>query len=132
MAYILLENEDKAISIIQNAIAGNPAWKENLPAFYCLSDHPEIKQLISVDSFSLKDWNNAINFMTEINKYKESIDLALKILQKFPSSSFTCYLLGKAYKGRGNIKMAKAYLKKALVYDEKNPQAKNLLDTLDK
>ncbi|MES1220696.1 MAG: DUF1028 domain-containing protein, partial [Bacteroidota bacterium] len=80
MAYILLGNEDKAVSIIQKSLAENQKWKESLPAFYCLIQHPEIRQLINVDSFSLKDWDNAINFMTEINHNKQAIELAFKVL----------------------------------------------------
>ena len=132
MAYILLGNEDKAISIIQKSLAENPKWKENLPAFYCLVQHPEIRQLINVDSFSLKDWDNAINFMTEINQNKQAIELALKVLQNYSKSSFTYYLLGKAYINDGNKKNAKEYLQKSLSFDNENAEAKKLLQDLNK
>ena len=132
MAYILLGNEDKVISIIQKSLAENPKWKENLPAFYCLVQHPEIRQLINVDSFSLKDWDNAINFMTEINQNKQAIELALKVLQNYSKSSFTYYLLGKAYINDGNKKNAKEYLQKSLSFDNENAEAKKLLQDLNK
>ena len=132
MVYILLGNEDKAVSIIQKSLAENRKWKENLPAFYCLIQHSEIRQLINVDSFSLKDWDNAINFMTEINQNKQAIELAFKVLQNYPNSSFTYYLLGKAYIGEGDKKNAKEYLLKSLLFDNENAEAKKLLQDLNK
>jgi len=132
MAYILLDQEDKAVSIIQKAMAENPQWKKNLPTFYCLAQHPEIGQLLNVDSFSLKDWNNAINFMIEINQSKQAIELATKVLQNYSQSSFTHYLLGKAYNTEGNKKQAKDYLIKALLFDKENAEAKKLLHNLNK
>jgi uncharacterized Ntn-hydrolase superfamily protein len=132
MAYILLENEDRAVSIIQNAIAEKPGWKENLPAFYCLSHRLEVRQLLNINSFSLKDWGIAINFMTEINQYKQSIDLAMKTLLEYPNSSFTYYLLGKAYSMSGSKKMAMDYLKKAVFHDRENAEARKLLKALSK
>ena len=132
MAYILSGNEDKAVLIIQKAIAENPKWKENLPAFYCLRQHAEMKQLLNIDSFSLKDWDNAINFMTEINQNKQAIDLSIKVLLKYPKSSFTYYLLGKAYNGNGDKKMAKDNLERSLLFDQQNAEAKKLLQDLTK
>ncbi len=131
MAYILLEKEDTAVSIIRKAIKENSKWKQNLPVFYCLIEHPYMKQLISEDSLSLKDWNNAINFMTEINQYKQAISLCSKVLLKYPESSFTYYLLGKAYSKNGDKKQAKDNLEKALLFDKQNAEAKKLLQNLN-
>jgi uncharacterized Ntn-hydrolase superfamily protein len=131
-AYILLGKEDNAVAVIQKALAENPQWKENLPAFYCLSKHPEISTLINTDSFSLKDWNNAIDLMTAIKRNKQSIELATQVLKKFPQSSFTYYLLGKAWQQEGNIPLAKINLDLALRFDSANAEAKELLQAINK
>lgn len=127
MAYILLGEDDKAVRIIQKALTENPKWKEYLPAFYCLAQHPELRQTIHVDSFSIKDWNSAISFLIELNRNQQSIDLAKEVLEKYPKSSYTNYLLGKSNSQAGNITMAKENLKKALLYDKENAEALKLL-----
>ncbi len=132
MAYILSGDEGKALAVIQKALIENPQWKENLPAFYCLTNHPEMNQLIHADSFSLKNWDAAIDFMTEINRNKQSIDLAKRVLQKYPTSSFTFYLIGKAYYQDGDKESAKKNLNTALQYDKDNAEAKKLLQGLYK
>jgi uncharacterized Ntn-hydrolase superfamily protein len=132
MAYIMLGNEQKAVSVIQKAITENPQWKENLPAFYCLYNHPEISGMMKEDSFTLKDWCNAIDFLVEINRNQEAIDLAGKVVKKYPSSSFVYYLLGKAYSQEGNKRLANKNVTTALQLDTGNAEAKVLLEDLNK
>jgi len=70
--------------------------------------------------------------MIEINQSKQAIELATKVLQNYSQSSFTHYLLGKAYNTEGNKKQAKDYLIKALLFDKENAEAKKLLHNLNK
>lgn len=132
MAYILLGNEEKAVSIIQKAIAENALWVENLPSFYCLYKHPEISRLKSEDTFSIKDWNNAIQLMIGLNNNKEAIELAAKVLKKHPGSSYTYYLLGKANAQTGDKKAALLNAKTALQLDINNAEARSLLKELSR
>jgi uncharacterized Ntn-hydrolase superfamily protein len=132
MAYILGGNEAKAIAIIKRAMAENPQWKENLPAFYCLYQHPEISKLKSERSFTIKDWNNAVNLMIELNKTKQAIDLATNVIKKYPSSSFTYYLLAKAYTQNGSKQLAQTNVEIALQLDGENAEAQELLKELNK
>ncbi len=131
-AYILLGKEDKAVVIIQKALAENPQWKENLPAFYCLAYHKDIRRLINPDAFSVKDWNSAIAFMTGINRGKQSIELATRVLKQFPGSSYTWYLLGEAYKQEGSNLLAKEALEKAVLLDKDNMEARQLLQQVSR
>jgi uncharacterized Ntn-hydrolase superfamily protein len=132
MAYIMLGDEQKAISIIQKAITENPQWKENVPAFYCLYNHPEISKLKSEDSFTVKDWSNAIDFMIEINRNPDAINLGGKVIKQYRSSSFLYYLLGKAYSQEGNKQFALKNITTALQLDADNAEAKALLKELTK
>ncbi|MEO6455932.1 MAG: DUF1028 domain-containing protein [Ginsengibacter sp.] len=127
MAYLLLGDEQKAVLIIQKALAENPQWKENVPAFYCLYNHSEISKLMNEDSFTVKNWSAAIGLMLEINRNDDAIDLANKVLKKYPSSSFVYYLLGKAYSQSGNKKLAKSNATIAVKLDADNAEAKALL-----
>jgi len=132
MAYILLGDEQKAVSVIQKAMAENSQWKENLPAFYCLHNHLEISGLINENSFTLKDWCNAIDFMIEINRNQVAINLAEKVVKKYPSSSFVYYLSGKAYSQEGNKQFAIKNITTALKLDPDNAEANALLKELTK
>ncbi|MDJ1505367.1 DUF1028 domain-containing protein [Xanthocytophaga agilis] len=129
-AYLLLNDEKKAISIISKAIKENPYWKENLPAFYCLRHAPEIKLLLDETTFTLADWNNAISILIDLQKSAESIDLGQKILKQYPESSYTNYLLAKAVLLNQNKSSAKSYLEKAIQLDKANADAQRLLTQL--
>jgi uncharacterized Ntn-hydrolase superfamily protein len=131
MAYILSGDEQGAVRVIQKAIKENSLWKENLPAFYYLRHYPEISRLIHPDLLSLKDWCNAIDFMTEINHDQQAIELAGKILKKYPSSSFLYFLVGKAYSNKGDKSTASRNLVQALQLDKENAEAKALFDKIN-
>ncbi len=127
LAHLLMGNEDKAITVIQKALDENKEWKSILPVFYCLKEHPEIKKLIHEEAFSVKDWNNAIMIMVELNRLDEGIQLAKRTLNTYPNSSYTHYLLGKALKKNGVLERAKSSLEKALQLDKENVEAQRLL-----
>lgn len=127
LAYILLGDEQTAVSLVRKGLAENPQWKEYLPAFYCLHDHPEIASLLHVETFSLKDWCNAVNFMLEINKSQDAIALAEKMLRQYPDASFLYYLLAQGYLQEGNNVLAAKQLRHALKLDPGNAEAKALL-----
>jgi uncharacterized Ntn-hydrolase superfamily protein len=130
MAYILSGDEQEAVRVIQKAIKENSLWKENLPTFYYLRHYPPMSGLIHASLFSLKDWCNAINFMTEINHDQEAIELATRILKKYPASSFLYYLLGKAYLDKVDKLTASDNLGRALQLDKENAEAKALFDKI--
>jgi tetratricopeptide (TPR) repeat protein len=126
-AYLGLGNEPTAIRLIKAAVKAEPKWKENLSAFYCLYNHPEISSLYPVSRFTVIDWNNAISGLTDVHKSQGAISLAKKVLQKYPSSSYTWYELAKAYRESGNRQSALAADKTALKFDPENADAKRLL-----
>lgn len=127
LAYILLGDEQKPVSLVQKGLAENPQWKEYLPAFYCLHNHPEISSMLHVETFSLKDWCNAVNFMLEIDKSEDAIALAEKILRQYPDASYLYFLLAQGYLQQGNNVLAVKQLRHALQLDPDNVEAKALL-----
>ena len=132
VAYLLIGNKEKAVTVIKKALAENSKWKEILPTFYYLKEYDGLKQEINEELFSLKDWNNAIHLLLQIKEYKKCIDLAHKIIKTNPESSYTYYLLGKAYLEIHNSKDAKIHLKKAILHDPSNVEAKRQLSSLSK
>lgn len=130
-AYILLGDDKKAIAIIKKALAENSQWKENLSAFYCLAKYSEYRQLINESAFTIKDWDNAIQLMLQINRAKDAIVLAGKVLKNYPASSFTYCLLGQAWQQQGNKSEARKNLETALKIDPDNAEAKRELGKLN-
>jgi len=130
-AYILLGKDKKAIAIIKRALAENSQWKENLSAFYCLAKYPEYHQLIDENTFTVKDWDNAIQLMLQINRPKDAIDLTGNTLKKYPESSFTWCLLGEAWQQQGDKIEARKNLETALKIDPDNAEAKRELGKLN-
>ncbi len=129
-AYSLTGNEDKAVSIIENALLENPKWQENLSSFYYLKDNPIIYNLIDVSSFDVKDWNNAIAMLLNLNQLYKALTLATKTIIKYPNSSYTYYLLGKVCLEKKDSENGILNLKKAISLDEDNVEAKKLLQSL--
>lgn len=130
-AFILLGDDKKAVAIIQKAIAENSQWTENLSAFYCLDKYPEFHRLIDESSFTVKDWDNAIQLMLQVNKTKDAIELAGRVLKKYPSSSFTYCLLGEAWQQQGKKIEAKKNLEMALQFDPNNTEARRELSKVN-
>ncbi|MDB4292536.1 DUF1028 domain-containing protein [Maribacter sp.] len=131
LAHSLMGNEDKAVTTIKKALDENPKWQSVLPAFYFLKDHPKMKNLIHADTFSVKDWNNAIMVMIELKKVDEAVQLAESTLKTYPDSSYTHYLLGKALRENGALKSAQTSLETALQIDAENMEAQKMLQNLN-
>jgi len=130
-AYLLLGDDKKAITVIKKALAENSQWRENLSAFYCLDKYPEYDQLVNESSFTVKDWDNAIQLMLNVNKTREAIDLAGKTLKKYPASSLTWCLLGEAWQQRGDKNEARKNIERSLQLDPDNAEAKRELGKLN-
>ncbi|MDB5146153.1 MAG: hypothetical protein JWQ57_173 [Mucilaginibacter sp.] len=126
-AWLLLNNEQKAIGLIKAAVKAEPKWKENVPVFYCLYHHPSIRALYPEKEFTVIDWNNAISMFIDLNKTSEAVNLVKKVIQKNPSSSYTWYLLAKANQQRGDTQAAQQADVSALKFDPENADAKRLL-----
>lgn len=122
-AWLYLGQEQKAIAVIKAAIKGEPAWKQNLSAFYCLYYDTYISKLYPVKEFTVIDWNNAISMMIDLNRLSESITLAGKITAKYPASSYTWYLEAKACLKMRNPDAAKTANNQALKLDPENADA---------
>lgn len=127
-AYIALKNEDAAVNWIKKGLSENTNWEVNLPAFYILRNHPEMKSLIASADFSERDWENAIRMMSTLGRELEVIELAHALLKKKTETSYLNYLLGRGYFYEKESKKAVKYLKRALVLDKENIEAQRLLD----
>ncbi len=123
-AYSLINDENKAASLIIDALREKKEWKVNLASFYYLRNHPEMKDLIKEDDFDSQDWQNAIMMLTNLNRHQEAINLAHRVLKKSYKYSYSHYLLGKAYDEIGKPDKANEYFKTALALDENNIEAK--------
>lgn len=122
-AYLLLNRPADAIRLILAAIKGEPRWKENLSAFYCLYNYPVIRNLYPENRFTTADWNNAISMLTDLHQTQKAITLAHKTLHKTPTSSYTWYLLAQAWIQQGNADNARQANNNALLYDTANADA---------
>lgn len=127
LAYLLLNDTAKAIAVIRAALKENPKWKENLPAFYLLKDHPGMEELIHEKQFDEKDWISAVDFMEQLNRNVEAISISRKGLQNFPGSSYLHYMLGKSLLAENSHDETKKELKKAIELDPTNDEAVALL-----
>ena len=132
MAYILLSEESKAVTVIRAALNENPKWKENLPAFYLLKNQPGMKGLINEKSFTEKNWISAVSFLGELNRNTEAVALCRKGLQLNPLSSYLHYLLGKSLLNDGKTEEAKKNLQTAIHLDPSNDEAVIMLEQISK
>ena len=96
-AYSMVKNDDKAISIIKEALREKNGWKVNLPAFYYLKSNPKFKNEIDTKSFSPKDWQNALMMLSNLKRFNEAIDLAGEVLKKKREHSYSYFILGQVY-----------------------------------
>lgn len=129
-AYIILGDENSAVNTILKAMKVNPKWKETLPAYYFLLNHPKMKAHNQSNGYTLKDWYLAINFLTEINRNKDAIELSTKILERYQDSSFLYYLIGKSYYNLNDGFNSKINLQKAIRLDTSNAEAIKLLNEI--
>jgi tetratricopeptide (TPR) repeat protein len=127
LAYLLLHEESKAISVIRDALNQNPEWKENLPAFYLLKDAPGMEGLIDEKNFSENDWISAASFLMELDRAAEAAVICQKALYQFPASSGLHYLLGKSLHAEGKRALAKRELEMAVDLNPRNEEATGFL-----
>jgi tetratricopeptide (TPR) repeat protein len=114
MANILAGREAQAVNIL------NGVDKEYMPAFYCLKNRMNIDTV----SFDSKDWNSAVEMLTQVKRFEDALSVAKRVVMKYPDDSYSWYVLGKAY---GNSKEAEQCFKKALALDKENVSAEHAL-----
>lgn len=129
-ANIAMGNEDAAVNWIKKGLAENPKWSVNLPAFYFLREHPEIKAIIKPNSFDTKDWESALGMLSNLGRELEAIELAEELISKNIESSYLNFLLGRSYFYEKEPDKSIEHLEKALKLDVKNIEAQNLLDRI--
>lgn len=127
MAYILLGEKSSAVAVIRAAINENPKWKEYLPAFYLLKDEPGMTGMIHEETFTEKDWIDAVSFLGELGQPAQAASLCQKALLQFSGSSYLHYLLGKSWLETGSANDAKNELQEALRLDSSNEEAAIML-----
>ncbi len=129
-ANVIIGNDDAAVQWIKKGLGENPNWVVNLPAFYFLHNHPEMKSVIQPDSFNTKDWASAIGMLSNLGRELEAIELAKELMNKNIDSSYLSYLLGRSYFYEKEQDNAVTYLEKALKMDKDNIEAQSLLDRI--
>lgn len=123
-------NEDAAVDWIKKGLAENPNWSVNLPAFYFLREHQEMKSIIQPDTFNIKDWESAMGMLSNLGRELEVIDLAKELVSKNIKSSYLYFLLGRSYFYEKEQDDAIAHLEKALKMDQDNIEAEHLLNKI--
>lgn len=126
-ANVAMGNEDAAVEWIKKGLVENPKWSVNLPAFYFLREHPELKSSMQPDSFGVKDWESAVGMLSNLGREMEVIDLANKLITKNIESSYLNFLLGRSYFYEKEPELAIKHLEKALKIDKDNVEAESLL-----
>jgi len=129
-ANVLLNDENRAISWIKKGLAENSNWTVDISAFYVLKDHPEMTSIIDANTFTIKDWESALNMMSNLGRELELIALAQTLIEKNIDSSYLNYLLGRAYFYEKENNKAIQYLEKALKMDAENIEAQRLLERI--
>lgn len=130
-ANIAIGNEDAAVEWIKKGLAENPNWSVNVPAFYFLRKHPEMKAIIRPESFGIKDWESALGMLSNLGRELEAIDLAKELIDKNIESSYLNFLLGRSYFYEKEQNKAIEYLEKALKMDMDNIEAQRLLESFN-
>ena len=127
VANVLVSDENSAIQWLKKGLKENVNWSVNIPAFYFLRNHPEIKPFIKPDTFSTQDWESAIQLLSQLGKESEIIELAKKLKQQQIESSYLHFLVGRSYFYEKELKQAIQHLKQSLMMDSENIEAKTLL-----
>lgn len=131
-AHIALENENSAVYWIKKGLSENPKWTVYLPAFYFLRNNLELQSIIKPQSFDIKDWESAMGMLSNLGREQDAIDLGKELIAKKMESSYLNFLLGRSYFYEKEQDKAITYLEKALLMDNANIEAKNLLGKLTK
>ncbi len=127
VANMVLGNEDAAIKWIQKGLAENPLWSINIPAFYFLRNNPELKPIIKIESFTVKDWESAISMLSNLGRELEVIELSKRLIDNKIESSYLYFLLGRSYFYEKEVDNAIQYLNISLKMDSDNIEAEKLL-----
>ncbi|WP_422080263.1 DUF1028 domain-containing protein [Ulvibacterium sp.] len=125
-ANISLGDEESAIKWIKKGISENPNWSIYLPAFHFLKDHPEMKGLINPSTFTTKDWEAALNMLSNLGRELEVIELAHRLKSDKIESSYLNFLLGRSYFYEKENEKAIKFLGLALQMDKENIEAEML------
>lgn len=128
--HIALNNEDGAVKWIKKGLEENPNWSVNLPAFYVLHEHPEIKTIIKPETFGEKEWKIALGMLSNLGREMELITLGNTLLEKNIQSSYLYFLVGRAYYYENDLPKAILFLTQALDIDVENVEAEKLLSDL--
>lgn len=128
--HIAMGNENAAVQWIKKGLAENPKWSVNLPAFYFLREHPEMKSSIQPESFTTIDWESALGMLSNLGRELEVIALAKELIAKGIESSYLNYLLGRSYFYEKEQGKTIEYLQKALEMDPDNIEAERLLNKI--
>ncbi|MEM9981338.1 MAG: hypothetical protein AAF734_02505, partial [Bacteroidota bacterium] len=129
-AYLLLEEEDRAVYWIKKGMAENDHWKVNLPAFYILNDKPDMSSLITKSNFSTTDWEQALAMLSNLGRELALIKLSRDLIDQNIESTYLYYLLGRGYYFEKQPRKATKYLRRAIELDQENIDAQRLLAKL--
>lgn len=124
---IAMGKEDEAVRWIEKGLSENPNWSVNLPAFYFLHDHPKMKSIIKPETFSVKDWETAIEMLSTLGRELEIINLGKNLFDKKIESSYLNFLIGRSYFYEQEQDKAIEHLEKAIKLDPENLEAQQLL-----
>lgn len=132
MAHIVLNQEDAAVHWIKKGITENAKWSVNLPAFYFLRNHPDLKGLIDSESFSSKDWQSAMMMLSNLGRENDVIEIGEMLVLMKKESAYSNFLLGRSYFYEKQNSKALKYLQKSLNIDAQNVEAINLKNKIEK
>lgn len=129
-ANIVLGNKNAAVKWIKKGLTENPSWVVNIPAFYVLRNHAGMEGIVQSESFTTKDWENALEMLSNLGREVEVIALARELIDKKVDSSYLNFLLGRSYFYEKEQGKAITYLERAIEMDNENVEAQHLLDKL--
>lgn len=127
IANIKMGFEDSAVNWIKKGLAEDGAWALNIPAFYFLRDHPQLKSIVNTENFDVKDWEVALGMLSNLGRESEAIELSERLIKENIESSYLSYLLGRSYFYEKQNKKAIQYLETAIKMDAENIEAQKLL-----
>ncbi|UII81070.1 DUF1028 domain-containing protein [Flagellimonas sp. CMM7] len=130
-ANILLDNKENAVKWVKKGISENPNWSVYLPAFYFLKDSPEMKGLINPSRFTTKDWEAALNMLSNLGRELEVIELTHRLKSDKIESSYLNFLLGRSCFYEKDNEKAIKFLELALQMDKENIEAEMLLNKIN-
>ena len=136
LAYLLLGDKAKAVATIRAAIAQNPKWKENLPAFYLLHIEPGMQPYFRnpgaprEKALTEKDWIAAVSIYDELNQPAAGDSLCRVALKNYPNSSYLYYQLAKYLSAENQPIPARTACRQSLSLDPSNAEATQLLAQL--